>query len=58
MKKRTLEYKMRHIQRRIGKLNKCANRAYKQKHNIIAVNYLNRAMVYELQMERMTQCYG
>lgn len=44
---------IRHLERRIAKCNKHADRAYRMNHNIIAVGFLNKACRYEITLERI-----
>ena len=45
-----IAHQIRHYERRIIKMHQQANRAYKNQHNIIAIDCLNRAMNYEIKL--------
>lgn len=46
-----INHNVRHLERRILRLQKQADRAYKRNHNIIAVDFLNRAYWCERKLE-------
>ncbi|MFQ6703714.1 MAG: hypothetical protein ACLRFP_01355 [Alphaproteobacteria bacterium] len=46
-----INHNIRHLERRILRLQKYADRAYKRNHNIIAVDFLNRAYWCERKLE-------
>lgn len=45
-----IAHQIRHYERRIIKMHQQANRAYKNQHNIIAIDCLNGATNYEIKL--------
>lgn len=58
MKIRNIEHQIRHLQRRIAKCEKHASVAFNRNHNIIGIDFLNKAMGYEIKLAYLQNIGG